>query len=270
MFVLCGSIIFVVYAKINGKHILSISPYQTDQTQSPYRTFVFSRIMKANPFYLWSSRFVQNRIISYQIATLTINMFLNIVPKKLLWILQIYEFISPSVVRILFWIGSSSLSKGSIFWRLNNKLYEWLKSKPFHNLLQSTLLNNSIRIFVQWLVACFLFWDWKRCGGDWGFGGSFLTYSWGRAPDRAKLAERLEWKGSSRTQCTHMSINIEKVVNFYFVSRILFRETVDFHCVYFHPSFTGIISFSTWLLFSISYQVILRKWRILCYTLAGL
>ena len=149
MFVLCDSIIFVIYAKINGKHVFSISPHQTDQTKSSYRTFVFSRIMKANPFYLWSSRFVQNRIISYQIATLTINILLNIVPKKQLWILHIDEFFSPSVVRILLGIGSSSFSKGSIFWGLNDKSHERLKSKPFHNLLQSTLLNNSIRIFVQ-------------------------------------------------------------------------------------------------------------------------
>ena len=184
IFILCDSITFVVYAKINGKHVFSIGPHQTDQTQSPYRTFVLSRIMKANPFDLWSSRFVQNRVICYQVATFHINISLNIVPKKLLWVLHIDEFFPPSIVRILLWIGSSSFSKGSIFWRFNDKLYEWLKSKPFHNLLQSTLLNNSIRIFVQWLVACFLFWDWKRCGGDWGFEGSFLTYSWGRAPDR--------------------------------------------------------------------------------------
>ena len=73
-------------------------------------------------------------------------------------------------------------------------LHERLKPKPFHNLLQSTLLILSIRMFVQWLVACVLFWDWKRCGGDWGFGGSFLTFSWGcdkvRASD-AKLGESL-------------------------------------------------------------------------------
>lgn len=40
------------------------------------------------------------------------------------------------------------------------------------------------------------------------------------APGRAKLAERLERKGSSRTQYTHMSISIEKVPNFCFVSHI--------------------------------------------------
>ena len=118
---------------------------------------------------------------------------LNIVPKKLLWILQIDEFIPSSVVRILFWIGSSSFSKGSIFWRLNNKLHERFKSKPFHSLLQSTLLNLSIRMFVQWLVACVLFWDWKRCGWDWGFGGSFLTCPRGRAPGRDEV------RGASRS-----------------------------------------------------------------------
>ena len=32
MFVFCNSIIFVVYTKINGEHILSIGPHQTDQT----------------------------------------------------------------------------------------------------------------------------------------------------------------------------------------------------------------------------------------------
>ena len=36
---------------------------------------------------------------------------------------------------------------------------------------------------------------------------------------------RQEWKGSSRTQYTHMSINIEKVLNFCFVSHIKISET---------------------------------------------
>ena len=39
-----------------------------------------------------------------------------------------------------------------------------------------------------------------------------VEYPRGRAPGRAKLAERLEREGSSRTPYTHMSINIEKVV----------------------------------------------------------
>ena len=78
------------------------------------------------------------------------------------------------------------LSKGSIFWRLNDKLHERLKPKSFHNLLQSTLLSHSIRMFIQWLVACVLFWDWKRCGGDWGFGGSFLTCAVFAVPSGAR------------------------------------------------------------------------------------
>ena len=88
-----------------------------------------------------------SRIVSSAISI--VSFYVDILPKKLLWILQIDEFIPPSVVRILFRIGSGSFSKGSIFWRLNDKLHERFKSKPLHNLLQSTLLTLSIRIFVQ-------------------------------------------------------------------------------------------------------------------------
>ena len=42
-----------------------------------------------------------------------------------------------------------------------------------------------------------------------------------------RRTERPEWEGSSRTQYTHMSINIEKVVNSCFVTRMVEQEWLD-------------------------------------------
>ena len=137
--------------------------------------------MKSHPFYLWSSRFVQNCVICYQIATFYIDIFLNIIPKKLLCqrtccicfilmnsSLQVsWEYLSGSVL--------AASVKVPYFW-------DWMI-----NLMNDSNLNlfttHSDPYLLSFISICCLYNEWPQ-----------FFFEIGRDVDWSEVLEVLSWR----------------------------------------------------------------------------